>query len=89
MEAVQADPVAATEPLRQAIVECDRKLARHRAALEAGADAAMVAGWSNSNNIYRERALLVAQLGATPTTPRRSEWAVTRSDRSWMPWAGS
>ncbi|MGC4991949.1 hypothetical protein [Nocardia salmonicida] len=39
--------MAATQPLRQAIAECDRKLARHRTALEAGADAAMVAGWSS------------------------------------------
>jgi site-specific DNA recombinase len=27
------------------IAECDRKLSRHRAALEAGADPAVVAGW--------------------------------------------
>lgn len=63
LEADQPDPVAATQPLRQAIAECDQKLARHRAALEAGADPAMVAGWSSE--IYRDRAILVAQLGAT------------------------
>jgi hypothetical protein len=34
------------EAARRAIAECERKLARHRAALEAGADPALVAAWS-------------------------------------------
>lgn len=44
----QAQPTAdtETEPLRRALAECDRKLARHCAALEAGADPALVAAWS-------------------------------------------
>ncbi|MEV4235255.1 MULTISPECIES: hypothetical protein [unclassified Nocardia] len=39
-----------------------RKLARHRAALEAGADPTMVAEWSS--DIHRERTVLAAQLTA-------------------------
>ncbi|MEV7737942.1 MULTISPECIES: hypothetical protein [Streptomyces] len=41
----QAQPTAdiETEPLRRALADCDRKLARHRAALEAGADPELVA----------------------------------------------
>ncbi|MFD4351504.1 recombinase family protein [Nocardia sp. NPDC058518] len=48
LEAKQPDSVAATQPLRQSIAECDRKLARHRAALEAGADPANERFWPPS-----------------------------------------
>ena len=64
LEAAQPDYAEASEPLRRAIAECDRKLARHRAALEAGADPVMVAAWSS--DIYRDRAALTTQL-ATKT----------------------
>ncbi|RBM08076.1 recombinase family protein [Streptomyces sp. PT12] len=40
----QSHPQA--EALRRALAECDHKLARHRAALEAGADPSLVASWS-------------------------------------------
>ncbi|MGW4774378.1 hypothetical protein ACWEO2_40870 [Nocardia sp. NPDC004278] len=58
MEAAQPDTTATSDPLRRSIAECDRKLARHRAALEA----AMVAAWSS--DIHRERTVLAAQLTA-------------------------
>ena len=34
-----------TEALKRQMAECDRKLARHRAALEAGADPVLIASW--------------------------------------------
>ncbi len=64
LEIAQPAPGVATHPLRQAIAECDRRLARHRAALEAGADPAMVAAWSSE--VYRERTHLASQLATTP-----------------------
>ncbi|HEX6405315.1 MAG TPA: recombinase family protein [Pseudonocardiaceae bacterium] len=42
----QPDDGPAVEAARRAIAECDRKLARHRAALDAGADPALVATWT-------------------------------------------
>jgi site-specific DNA recombinase len=46
-EARQADtrPVSADEAAASKIAECDRKLAQYRAALDAGANPAIVAGW--------------------------------------------
>ncbi|WP_405182557.1 hypothetical protein [Nocardia sp. NBC_01377] len=58
--------MAAPNHQQRAITECDRKLAKHRAALEAGADTEMVAAWSS--DVYRERAALVAQLTTTQHT---------------------
>jgi site-specific DNA recombinase len=46
LQNAQPDDAPAVEAARRAIAECDRKLARHRAALEAGADPALVAAWS-------------------------------------------
>jgi site-specific DNA recombinase len=46
--------------LRQEIAECDRKLARYRAALEAGADPAMVAAWMR--DVQRQRAAAEARI---------------------------
>ncbi|WP_432045590.1 hypothetical protein [Streptomyces asiaticus] len=46
MEAAQTDTDARVGAARRDLEECDRKLARHRAALAAGADPALVAGWS-------------------------------------------
>ncbi|MEV0338420.1 hypothetical protein AB0H49_05285 [Nocardia sp. NPDC050713] len=68
LEAAQPDAMATPNLLQQSITECDRKLAKHRAALEAGADPAMVAAWSS--DIYRERAALIAQLTATTHNTR-------------------
>ena len=62
LAAAQPDATATSDPLRRSIAECDRKLARHRAALDAGADPAMVAAWSS--DVHRERAVLAAQLTA-------------------------
>lgn len=42
--------------LRRSIAECDRKLTRHRAALEAGADPALVATWSREVQAHRTAA---------------------------------
>lgn len=42
--------------LRETIAECDRKLAQHRAALEAGADAALVTGWMKEAQAQRSGA---------------------------------
>lgn len=42
------------------VADCDRKLARHRAALEAGADPIVVSSWIAE--VQRERAVAVAQL---------------------------
>ncbi len=74
MEATQPDVDPTTERLRRALDECERKLGRHRAALEAGADPALVAGWSRE--IQTEQARLAAQLRAASragkATPRMS-----------------
>lgn len=63
LEAAEPNAMATPNHLQRSITECDRKLAKHRAALEAGADPAMVAAWSS--DVYRERAALVAQVTAT------------------------
>lgn len=42
--------------LKDTIAECDRKLAQHRAALEAGADAALVTEWMNETQAQRSAA---------------------------------
>jgi hypothetical protein len=41
---------------RRQIAECDRKLAQHRAALEAGADPALVAGWIQEELVRKKAA---------------------------------
>jgi hypothetical protein len=48
LQNAQPDDAPAVEAARRAIAECDRKLARHRAALEAGADPA------DKAEVYRE-----------------------------------
>ncbi|WP_261568964.1 recombinase family protein [Frankia gtarii] len=64
---------AATDPNRRKIAACDRKLTQHRAALEAGADSALVTGWINETQA--ERAEAVAALARAGdrrhTAPRR------------------
>ncbi len=58
--------------LRRTLAECDRKLARHRAALEAGADPALVAAWSREVQAQRVVAeAKLAQLGTEPRNGRR------------------
>jgi hypothetical protein len=50
---VPADPVVPAGP---SVAECDAKLARYRAALDAGADPAVVAGWIADTQAERQRA---------------------------------
>ncbi|UED87621.1 hypothetical protein [Streptomyces profundus] len=61
-----------SEALRRTLVDCDRKLARHRAALEAGADPALVAAWSREVQAERLAAeTRLQQIGAPTGTARR------------------
>lgn len=48
---------AKAEAARRKIAECDQRLARYRAALDAGADAVVVAGWMAEVQAERERAV--------------------------------
>ncbi|ROS32182.1 recombinase family protein [Amycolatopsis thermoflava] len=63
MEESQPDHAPAGAETRRALAECDRKLARHQAALEAGTDPALVAKWTRQ--VQREKAVLEAQLAAS------------------------
>jgi site-specific DNA recombinase len=60
LDHAQPDTTPDREQARRAIAECDRKLTRHKAALEAGADPTLVAAWSQ--DVQRERALAHARL---------------------------
>ncbi len=68
---IQGEPVvdAGAETARRELAECDRLLARHRAALEAGADPVLVAEWTR--DIRRRRDSAEAALQAKPAAPRR------------------
>ncbi|MDA8369951.1 MAG: hypothetical protein M0026_08770 [Nocardiopsaceae bacterium] len=55
--------------LRETIAECDRRLAQHRAALEAGTDPATVAEWIRE--VQADRALANAQLDERKDAPNR------------------
>ena len=73
---VRPDEDPAVEAVRRAIVECDRKLAQHRAVLEAGGDPKLVAGWSRE--IQKQRAQAeerLAELSGTraPAQPLTTE----------------
>lgn len=60
-----SQPSATTSPFeaaRSEIADCDRKLARHRAALESGADPALIAAWSA--DVQRQRAAAEARLAS-------------------------
>ena len=70
LEAAQPDIAPAHEDLRRALAECERKLARHQAALEAGADPALVASWSRK--VQQEQALLEAKFAATGARSTRN-----------------
>ncbi len=63
----------AAEAARRELAECDRLLARHRAALEAGADPQMVAEWTR--DVRRRRSAAKAGLGGPP----RSSTAAARA----------
>jgi site-specific DNA recombinase len=60
LENAQPDDAPALEAARRAIAECERKLARHRAALEAGADPTLVVAWSQE--VQQQRTLAEARL---------------------------
>ncbi len=60
LEDAQPDDAPALEAAQRAIAECDRKLARHRAALEAGADPALVVAWSHQ--VHQQRMIAEARL---------------------------
>lgn len=69
MEASQPDASVETSQLRRTVADCDRRLARHRAALEAGADPALVAQWTR--DVQAERAAALARLQANPRLAHR------------------
>jgi hypothetical protein len=69
MKNAQPDTDARADAIRRTLEDCDRKLTRHRAALEAGADPALVAAWSRE--VQAQRTAAQAQLagitnGQTP-----------------------
>jgi site-specific DNA recombinase len=66
LESAQPDNTPALEAARRSLAAVDQKLARHRAALEAGADPALVAGWTRE--VQKERELVVAQKAALEST---------------------
>ena len=66
----QRGAAPANAEIQRGLEECRKKLARHRAALEAGADPVLVAGWSREVQseqtvLEGELAALVAKAGAT------------------------
>lgn len=62
-------PTSHDEQLARELAACDRKMAQHRAALEAGADPATVTTWINQTRA--ERDALQARLNPTQPTRRR------------------
>ena len=71
MAAAQADPDdgQAAAATRQMIADCDTKMARYRAAIDAGGDLEEITGWINEAKA--ERRLAEAALRAAPTAPHR------------------
>ena len=66
----QHEDTARAEQARQTIADCDRRLAQYRSALDAGADAATVAGWMTEVTAERnraDRALRAASPDEAPT----------------------
>ncbi len=55
--------------LRDAIDDCDVKIARYRATLDGGGDPVLVAGWINETTAIKRAAL--ARLGLTEAPPQR------------------
>ncbi|MGW9030400.1 hypothetical protein ACWGQ5_41255 [Streptomyces sp. NPDC055722] len=60
---------------RQAIKECERRLARYQAALEAGADPAVVTQWINE--AQRDKEAAKSRLDTLPAVPRKTEPPLT------------
>ncbi|MGW4720148.1 recombinase family protein [Nocardia sp. NPDC004260] len=68
LEDAQTDNTSAIESARRSVAEYDRKLSWYRAALEAGTDPALVAGWTQQ--VQRERRATAAQLAALEVEQR-------------------
>jgi site-specific DNA recombinase len=60
---------------RQALKECERRLARYQAALDSGADPAVVTQWIN--DAQRDREAAQKKLDALPTVTRKKEPPLT------------
>jgi site-specific DNA recombinase len=67
---------AVTAEARRDIADCDAKLRRHRAALEAGADPVIVTGWMAETQA--RRAAAEARMQPGPRRPRLSREKITR-----------
>ncbi|MEU4595957.1 hypothetical protein [Nocardia sp. NPDC023988] len=66
LESAQADQAPQLEEARRLISNCDRKLARYRDALDAGADPVTVAGWTRQTQA--ERQVAASQLASLKRT---------------------
>ena len=60
---------------RQALKECERRLARYQAALDSGADPAVVTQWIN--DAQRDREAAQKKLDALPSVTRKKEPPLT------------
>jgi site-specific DNA recombinase len=69
LEDAQPDNTPTIEVARRTIAECDRKLSRHRAALEAGADPTMGVAWSQQ--VQQQR--MIAETKLADLTSRHGE----------------
>ncbi|MFL6147499.1 MAG: zinc ribbon domain-containing protein [Pseudonocardiaceae bacterium] len=77
LENAQPNDAPAVEATRRTIAECERKLARHRAALEAGTDPALVVAWSRE--AQRQRTVAEARL-ANLTSHHSANRRMSRED---------
>ncbi|PZS15405.1 MAG: recombinase family protein [Pseudonocardiales bacterium] len=77
LQDAQPDHTPALEATRRTITECECKLARHRAALEAGADPALVVTWSRE--VQQQRTVAEARL-ATLTSRHGENRQMSRDD---------
>ncbi|WP_436788922.1 recombinase family protein [Yinghuangia sp. YIM S10712] len=77
LEDAQPDRDLRVEGARQTLADCDRKLARHRAALEAGADPHLVTTWSR--DVQKERAAAEYEL-ARITGEHRNHGRMSRDE---------
>jgi site-specific DNA recombinase len=73
----QPDDTPTVEATRRTIAECDRKLARHRAALEAGADPALVV--AGSHQVQQQRTIAETRL-VTLTNRHSTNRRMSRDD---------
>jgi site-specific DNA recombinase len=77
LQDAQPDDTPTVEATRRTIAECDRKLARHRAALEAGADPALVVAWSHQ--VQQQRTIAETRL-VTLTNRHSTNRRMSRDD---------